>query len=252
MPRPDASQKLAAAKPKDNGRLQLIIAVGLVLALVIGGFAAVIINSTGSKSDAVGPANSVAGGNGVTAYPGKAKTNAPQVQLYVDYQCPICNEFEKANGAQMMQLAKDGDIRLTVHVMSFLDNRLRNDSSKKAANASFCSADAGKFAEFHTELFKHQPEKEGDGYPASTYRTVAQQVGISGAALTTFDKCVSDNKYKDYVAATEEKSGKNGVTGTPTIIIDGHSSSDDSAMFRALTEQPNSFKSLVDKYGKKS
>lgn len=253
MPRPDASQKLAATKPKDNSKLQLWIAVGLVLALIVGGFAAVLITGSGGKtSDAAGPANSIADGNGVLVYPGKAKAGVPNVQLYADYQCPICNEFEKTNGAQMMQLAQAGDIKLTIHMMSFLDNNLGNDSSKQAANAAFCADDAGKFAQFHTELYKNQPTKEGAGYPTSIYQKVAQQVGITGSALTTFNTCVKDDKYKDYVAATEQRSGKNGVNGTPTLIINGNSTANDNTAMTQLTQQPNSFKSIVEQYAKKS
>lgn len=252
MPRPDASQKLAASKPKDNGNLKLIISVALVLALVVGGFAAVLLNSKSGSTDATGPKSSISGGNGVHVYPDKTKAGAPDVQLYVDYQCPICNDFEKANGEQMMQMASAGDIKLTIHVMSFLDDKLNNKSSAQAANAAFCADDAGKFAEFHTKLYTHQPTQEGAGYPTTVYKQVAQEVGISGAALTTFDQCVSSNKYGKYVDATEVRSGKNGVTGTPTLIISGHNSSSDNAMFTAMVQTPNSFKGLVEKYGKKS
>lgn len=253
MPRPDASTKLAATKPKDNGKLQLWIAVGLVLALVVGGFAAVILTNSGnSTTKATGPANSISDGNGLQVYPGKAKAAVPDVQLYVDYQCPICNEFEKANGEQMMQMAQAGDIKLTVHVMSFLDNNLGNNSSKQAANAAFCADDSGKFPQFHTELFKNQPTQEGAGYPTSIYQTVAQKVGITGTALNTFNTCVKDDKYKSYVTATEQRSGKNGVNGTPTLIVNGHSTANDNTALTQLTQQQNSFKTVVEQYAKKS
>ncbi|MBC9956837.1 thioredoxin domain-containing protein [Yimella sp. cx-51] len=252
MPRPDASAKLAASKPKDNSKLNLIISVVLVGLLVIGGFTAVILTRGSGSTDAVGPAGSQAEGNGVLAYAGKAKAGVPDVQLYVDYQCPICNNFEQANGGQMMQMAQAGEIKLTIHVMSFLDKNLGNNSSAQAANAAFCAADAGLMPEFHTELFKRQPTKEGDGYPTSVYAQVAQQVGIKGAALNTFNKCVSDAKYAKYVEATEVRSGKNGVTGTPTVIINGKSSSDDKQMFNSLVQTPNSFRSIVEQNAKKS
>lgn len=252
MPRPDASAKLAETKPKDNAALKTWIAVGLVVALVIGGFTAVLLTNSGGSNDAAGPANSITDGNGVQVYPGKAKTGAPKVDLYLDYQCPGCHALDTANGAQMMQMAQDGEIKLTLHVMSFLDDRLGNSSSKQAANAAFCADDAGKLPQFHLELFKNQPEQEGAGYPTSIYHTVAQKVGITGSALATFDKCVKDDKYKDYVSATEERSGKNDVTGTPTVIVDGTKVTDIKDAANTLTGTPNSFKSIVAKYAKKS
>lgn len=252
MPRPDASAKLAETKPKNSAALQVWIAVGLVVALIVGGFAAVLLTNSGGTNDAAGPANSITDGNGVQVYPGKATAGAPQVDFYLDYQCPGCHALDTNNGAQMMQMAKDGEIKLTLHVMSFLDERLGNKSSTQAANAAFCADDAGKLPEFHLELFKNQPEQEGAGYPTSIYHTVAQKVGITGSALATFDTCVKDNKYKDYVAATEERSGKNDIAGTPAVIVDGTKVTDIEEAFNALTKTPNSFKSIVTKYAKKS
>ncbi|GAB3579213.1 DsbA family protein [Calidifontibacter terrae] len=252
MPRPDASQKLAAAKPKDNGRIKLIVATVLVVALVIGAFAAVLINSSGStKTAAAGPTNSVADGNGLKIYPEKAQAGVPEVQLYEDFQCPICNDFEKLNGSQVMQMAQAGQIKLTVHMMTFLDNNFGNTASADAASAGFCAADAGKFPEYHSLVYANQPAKEGAGYTTELLKSLGSQAGIKGSALTTFNKCFDSGKYKKYVEATETRSGKNGVNGTPTIIINGKSTSNDKTAFNTLLTKQNSFASVVQQYAAK-
>ncbi len=218
MPRPDASERLAATRPKDNGRTKIVIIGVLVVALIVGAFAAVLISSRGSSQKATPPRSGVAGGNGVVV--GSAKAGAPAVDLYEDFQCPNCKTLEDANGTQIAQLAQQGKIKLTVHMMSFLDANNGNDSSVRSAAASFCAADAGKFIEFHHQVFANQPP-EGVGYTDAKLKEFGRKAGISGAAATTFDACVSNRKYLDYAKDTEARSGKNGITSTPSILVNG-------------------------------
>ena len=117
--------------------------------------------------------------------------------------------------------AQQGRIRLVYHVKNFLDDNLRNDSSTRAGNAAFCASDAGKFQEFHNTIFPNQPATEGDGYTDAQLKGFAEQAGVTGAALTTWQQCYDANKYVDYVNSVEEQSFADGVRGTPTVKIDG-------------------------------
>ena len=104
---------------------------------------------------------------------------------------------------------------------NFLDDNLRNDSSTRAGNAAFCASDAGKFQEFHDPVFPNQPATEGDGFTAAQLKGFAEQAGITGPALVTWQQCYDANKYVDYVNSVEEASFKAGVRGTPTVKING-------------------------------
>lgn len=249
MPRPDASEKLAASKPKQPSKAPLIVAIVLVVALIAGGAFALFKSQSGGWEEATGPQNSAAGGDGITLYPGKAKEGAPEVKIYEDFQCPVCHEMEKANGKQILQMAADGDIKLSFHMMSFLDGNLNNTASHDAANAAFCATDQNRFPQYHKAVYDNQPEKEGDGYTKELLKSLAPKAGIKDTAA--FDKCVDDDKYSDYVEATQKKSDKDGVRGTPTVIIDGKSTADDEATFQKLVQTPNSFKSVLEEYSKK-
>ncbi len=57
--------------------------------------------------------------------------------------------------------AQQGKVKLVYHVKNFLDDNLGNDSSTRAGNAAFCAADAGKFQEFHNQVFANQPAHGG-------------------------------------------------------------------------------------------
>ena len=244
MPRPDASEKLAATKPKDGPPRALIATVIAVVVVIVAGAAFLISANPFGKLDAKGPTSSQSEGNGVVMYPGKAKQGAPVVDIYEDFQCPICNELEKANGASIHELAQRGDIKLVSHMMSFLDDNLGNDSSKRAANAAFCAADAGKYAEYHNAVFAGQPAKEGHGYTDEQLKkTFAAGAGISGPQLTTFTQCVDKGTYDDYVKDTEKRSNDDGVNGTPTVKIDGKPLSEQ--QMAQLMQQQGSFPAVL-------
>jgi protein-disulfide isomerase len=105
--------------------------------------------------------------------------------------------------------------------MSFLDTNLKNDSSARSANAAACAADAGKFAEYHSAVFAAQPATEGDGYTDAQLTEFAKTAGITGPAFTTWEKCTSSGQHEAYISDVATASGKAGVTGTPTVFLNG-------------------------------
>lgn len=242
MARPDASEKLAAAKPKEGPSKVLIGAVIVVVLLILGGIAWLRTDPFGGL-EAKGPAGSNAEGAGVVAYPGKAKKDAPVVDVYEDFQCPICARLEQANGKSMAKMASDGDIKLVFHNMSFMDENLGNDSSSKGANAAFCAADAGRLAPFHSELFARQPKSEGEGYADGAVKQAADAAGIKGAKRTKFDKCVSEGTYDGYVEDTQKRAGDDGVNGTPSVKVDGEDLTKE--QINQLTSEPDSFPKVL-------
>lgn len=257
MPRPDASQKLAATKPKDGpskGLIGGIIAAVIVVAVVVAVFVTQA-NKSGSYSGPV-PKGGTDNADGLRVYPGvKLKSGAPTVDLYEDFQCPICNDMEKANGAQILQKAKTGQIKLQWHLMTFLEDNFRNKpASTIAANGLYCAADAGKAAEYHKATFagqrSEQAEANGDTYTTSDIKKYGKQAGIKGSALTKFNSCVTGKKYNKYVAATMDNAGKDHVTGTPTIKINGKEIKNGSADYGALLQTKNSFDKILAKVTK--
>jgi protein-disulfide isomerase len=221
--RPDASKKIATVTPKKGPNVVLIgavIAVAVVLAVVV---AIVIGNNSksGSSTAQSVPAGVVGGtGGGILVDPA-AKDTVPTLDLYADFQCPECGRFEKAFGSTLNDLAKSGQVKYVVHMMTFLDTNLRNDSSKRSSNAAACAADAGKFIEYHSAVFAAQPANEGDGYTDAQLAEFAKTAGITGPALTTWQKCTDSGAHTQYVTDVADATGKAGITQTPTVKLNG-------------------------------
>lgn len=232
--RPDASAKLASVAPRGGpsrtliGVLVAVVAVVAVVAAVLAGQALSRSSAPVSTTAAGGttsPANAVP--KGATGFGGPivlnpgAPANAPTLDVYEDPQCPICREFEAAFGPTLASLVSSGQAKVAVHTMTFLDVGLRNDSSVRAAGAAFCAADQGKFSEYMAAVYAGQPAQEGVGWTDAQLSGFAAQVGLSGAALTSWQSCTTAKTYAAHVDAVEIASERAGVTGTPTVRLGG-------------------------------
>ncbi len=224
MPRPDPKAKLAAAAPKKGpnkavlgGVIASLVIVGIVVAVIIGSRGS---SSASSQGSAV-PKGATGASGGIVANAGSVKAGVPTLDVYEDFQCPNCGQLEKAFGSQFTDVAKSGQARVVYHMMSFLDVNLNNDSSSRAANAAACAADQGKFIPYHSEIYANQPAKEGAGYTDAQLLQFGQTAGITGPAATTFKSCVTGKQHQSYVEGVETASGKAGVTGTPTVKLNG-------------------------------
>ncbi|MGV8908614.1 MAG: thioredoxin domain-containing protein [Propionicimonas sp.] len=213
------------AKAKQR-RLNRIIGVGAVILVLvlIGVFIGVLVQNqshTATTSSAT-PPNATSTKDGIIVNPGKAKAGVPVVELFFDYQCPVCKQFEGAYGASLKQLAASGDIELHYRNMTFLDINLRNDASLRSGIGAACSDFAGKYSAYHDELYTNQPATEGDGYADALLRdTIPAAVGISGADLTSFQACYDNQATKAFVNGTNEQASKGGVNATPTVHVNG-------------------------------
>ena len=122
---------------------------------------------------------------------------------------------------QGRDLVKANQVKLVVHPLSFLDDNLRNDSSNRAANAAACAADQDKFLQYHAATFQGQPTQEGAGYSDAALKDFATKAGITGAAMTSWEKCYADKSHNQWVESVQTQSEKDGVNGTPTVKLNG-------------------------------
>jgi protein-disulfide isomerase len=151
-----------------------------------------------------------------------APDTALVVDVYVDYQCPVCKAYENFFGSAFEALEQSGDVQMRVHIMSFLDNNIGNDASLRAGIAATCADTVGKFQQYHYTVFANQPQ-EGTGYTDEQLRdTYAQQAGITGDDLTKFQACY-DTWQTAGVVQNMETLNLQAVQATPTFLVNGKS-----------------------------
>jgi protein-disulfide isomerase/uncharacterized membrane protein YphA (DoxX/SURF4 family) len=188
-------------------------AAAVALAAVVGTGIGVQASRIPAPTGAV-PANASLA-DGVTV----GKATAPvTLDLWEDPQCPVCAQFESQVGSQVSTWVSSGTVKVRYHVISFLDSQSSTKYSSRAANALYAAAAVSPdaFAKLHQTLFANQPAEGSAGLPDDQLVTYAQQAGASAAAAD-----ISAGTYANYVQRATEQSSKDGVTGTPTVKVNG-------------------------------
>jgi protein-disulfide isomerase len=143
-------------------------------------------------------------------------TGEDEVDTFVDFMCPICNQFEQQYGEQLQTAAANNQITLNIHPISILDRYSQNTKySTRAASAMYCVAAEAPDAtlEFFNSLFTNQPEENSVGLGDDELASLAEQAGAGAAA-----DCIADGTYKNFVAS---QTTAHDIQGTPTVEING-------------------------------
>ncbi len=159
------------------------------------------------------PAGATGEGDGIVIGHGPVRVDA-----FIDFLCPFCREFELSAGDTLAGLVSGGQVSLVYHPMNFLDRASTTNYSTRAAAASGCAADGGRFAEYAHALFVSQPPEGGAGLTDAELVGLGQSVGLDGAAFTT---CVSDAPYLDWPPYVTARATALGVDSTPTVLVAG-------------------------------
>ena len=130
-----------------------------------------------------------------------------------DYQCEACYAwFHNTRDTLIDNYIETGKAKLI-----FVDIPFLGRDSPKAAEASYCAEDQGKYWEYHTMLYTFQ-----DGHPDSGWadRDRLNSFAFSlNMNIDEFDECMDSSKYKKRVKANYDEAVKNGVQSTPTFIM---------------------------------
>jgi len=231
--REKAAELRAEAARKEARRRTLLVAivVAVVVALVVG-VTVLVRQSQHEKALATAsapggvPANLQADGGivGVTGTPPAGKTPVT-VELWEDFQCPVCRAFESGNHAQLEAWAKQGVVKLVYKPVAFLDRASTTDYSTRALVAAAAVVDTkpAAFTAFHDLLFANQPEEGSAGLTDSRLADLAAQAGASRDAVAS---ALSSQRFKGWtVQRTDVFTQK--FTGTPTVLVDGKEVSSD-------------------------
>ncbi|RZT84195.1 protein-disulfide isomerase [Pseudonocardia sediminis] len=206
-----------------GGKQGLVIAaVILVVALVAGLFYAWQTSSTSSTAAPVAPTyQSSRSGTVVTSGAASAPVT---VDVYEDFLCPACQQFERIYGDEITAALNEGKIKVNYHVIAILNERSNPAGySTLAGNAGLCAADAGIWPAFHSRLFAEQPSEGGAGKTAQELATIGQQLGAQG----DFAGCVTGNGDAGAITqATDDAAGDQAVApggrlSTPTVLVNG-------------------------------
>jgi protein-disulfide isomerase len=145
------------------------------------------------------------------------------VTIYEDFMCPVCGDLEAATRTWLPQYAARGKVKVIYRPVAFLNRMSQGSSySTRAANAYAVVLDgAGPevAASFHDLLFDHQPRENTTGLADQQLVDLAVR---AGAAESSARPGIEHTTYAQWVVnGTDDASKDQGVTGTPTVDVDG-------------------------------
>lgn len=126
---------------------------------------------------------------------------------FSDIQCPYCTSLHTIL-KQVVEVYPN-DVRWVYKHFPLNMHKY----AKKAAEASECAGEQDKFWEYLDNLFENQRSITNEYLSLA-----AKNIGLN---VSEFESCLTSGKYADKVNNDFLLGRKNGVTGTPTSLING-------------------------------
>lgn len=154
--------------------------------------------------------------------------NAKNVVIeFSDFQCPYCgaaagtqttliSQFKAqdptwtASEPQLISLANQGKLKLVFRNFPLTSIHA---NAEKAAEASLCANDQGKFWQYHDLLFKNQ-----DQLTVTNLKAYASSLGLD---TTKFNTCLDSGTKAATIQQDVADATAGGVSGTPTFFVNG-------------------------------
>ncbi len=140
--------------------------------------------------------------------PSKGPKNAPvTIVEFSDFQCPFCSRLIPT----MDQVTKTYGDKVHLVFRQFPLNF--HQFAQKAAEASLCADEQGKFWEMHDVMFANQNELSVD--------KLKERAATLGVKADQFNTCLDSGKFATRVADDLKAGSAAGVSGTPALFVNG-------------------------------
>jgi len=153
--------------------------------------------------------------------------NAPVTMVaFVDYECPFCKRFDVQTYPQLKkQYIDTGRLRYVIRDLPLEFHK----RAMKAAEASYCAAEQGRFWEMRDKLIVNSERLDAGLLPG-----YAKELGL---ADERFRGCLDSGKYVPQLQKSLDDARALGITGTPTFVI-GKSGGDTLEGVKVVGAQP--------------
>ena len=127
---------------------------------------------------------------------------------FTDYECPYCLRFYENTYPELKKKYIDtGKLKLIIK-----DLPLKfHPHARKAAQATRCAGEQGKFIDLHLLLYKNR-KKIQEKYLSEYAKAISIDV-------KRFNECLSSTRYLADIDRDTAEARKAGINGTPTFVI---------------------------------
>jgi protein-disulfide isomerase len=214
--------RLEAAKLQRKRRLTQGAVVAAVAVVAIGIVVIAVVLGTSGRAERV-PTASTNVTVGDSSVPFSIDGSAVQVgqndakvtmDLWVDYSCPHCQEFEADSNDVITERVASGVLKVRYHNIQIV-----TAYGEQAGSAAACVATSApeQWWAFNAALYANH-STETDGYRGPELADFAAQQGITDEETLG---CIRDERYTTWISDNTTAAGEAGVTGTPTLFFNG-------------------------------
>jgi protein-disulfide isomerase len=145
--------------------------------------------------------------------PSRGPANAPvTIVEFSDFECPFCQRLNPELDAVRKEFGDKVRIVFRQYPLAAI-----HPNATKAAEASLCADDQGKFWEMHDALFADRSK-----LPVAELKKTAAALSLDTAK---FDQCLDSGTHAERIKQDLREGTEVGVTGTPAIFINGRAMS---------------------------
>lgn len=233
------AREIREQQQKKEKRNKLIIQLSVVVVLLgtVGVVVAFIFGSQGS--DVARPDldekpanmefdNGIRLGEGLEPIASGVQEDVPNIQIWSDYQCPVCQAFDVPNNQQIRSWVDTGVATVEFHPISFLDRSSVDNYSSRAANFAACTANYSpeSFFDVNGILMERQPGEGTGNLDNDDLLDIAEEAGVN--VDEDFTACVESKAFGDWIQQTTNEVLTNPrpdsgiqITGTPAVVVNG-------------------------------
>jgi len=139
----------------------------------------------------------------------RGRADAPvTVVMFCDFQCPRCAEAVPV--VDQLSASYPSDVRVVYR--HFPIERMHADAGR-AAEASICALDQGRFWDMYHSMMANQNELDVSG--------LVRQAGDVGLDSRVFSDCLQSGRHRTSWNRDQKDGVALGVAGTPTFFVNG-------------------------------
>ena len=217
--------RLEAAKLQRQRRITQGIVVGVVALVAIGIVLSAVLIGRADRGERV-PTAATDITVGTASVPFTIDGSAVQVgkddakvtmDLWVDYSCPHCQEFEADSNDVITERVASGILKVRYHNIQIV-----TAYGSEAGSAAACVATHApeQWWAFNAALYANH-STETDSWQGTQLADFAAQQGITNEEALS---CIRDRRYTSWITDNTSAAGEAGVTGTPTLFFNGQQS----------------------------
>lgn len=141
------------------------------------------------------------------------------IEVFEDFQCPACKTFtEDIEPLVIENYVSGGQVRYVFRHFPFLDDQAAGSESDQPASASMCAAEQGRFWDYHDMLFANWNGENQGAFIDKRLVAFGEALNLD---MDEFNACFEQNEYQDVIAEDLAAGRQAGVTGTPSVLVNG-------------------------------